>query len=37
MNLRKPCLPCMIVAASALSLVALAISVPLRALVRRIL
>ena len=37
MSSRKPCLPCMIVAASALSLLALAISVPVRALVRRIL
>lgn len=35
MSLRKPCLPCMIVAASALSLLALAISVPIRALVRK--
>jgi hypothetical protein len=37
MSLRKPCLPCMIVAASALSLLALALSVPVRALVRKIL
>jgi uncharacterized membrane protein len=35
MSLRKPCLPCMIVAASAISLLALAISVPVRALVRK--
>jgi hypothetical protein len=35
MSLRKPCLPCMLVAASAVLLIALAISIPVRALVRR--